>query len=231
VAEGTRILIWLMYPLVLLSEKLSQMLARGRATEIFRREEFTAMASIGAHEGQLDERESHILRNLFRFPSLKARDIMTPRTVVFALRADMTVNEVMGAHPEMAFSRIPIYGENRDDITGFVLSSDILLAQARDQHDARLHSLKRDIRRVLDKTSLSRLFEILLGEQEHILLVVDEYGGLQGIVSLEDLVETLLGLEIVDEADRATDMQALARAKWEKRAQKLGLPVDRHDDR
>jgi len=148
---------------------------------------------------------------------------MTPRTVVFALEEEMSIEQVLEANPEVPFSRIPIYKKTHDDITGYVLKSDLLLAQARNQYDVQLHTYRRDIRSIPDSASLSSLFESVLDKREHILLVLDEYGGLQGIVTLEDLVETLLGLEIVDEADKNIDMQALARTQWEKRARQMGL--------
>lgn len=226
VVEGVSLLIWLMYPLVVFSEKLTKFISKGRKPGAFSREEFTAMASLGAQEGKLDTRESHIVRNLFRFPSLRVKDIMTPRTVMFTLKNDMTINQVFQAHPEIAFSRIPIYRENQEDVIGFVLKSDILLSKAKDRHDLPLQELKRDIKSIPDSASLSKLFDLLLNRREHILLVVDEYGGLQGVVTLEDLVETLLGLEIVDEADKTTDMQALARTQWKKRARRLGFEDD-----
>ena len=225
-AEGVMILIWLMFPLVFLSEKLTNLFSKGYRSDVFSREEFAAMARLGAKEGKLGVRESHIVMNLFRFPSLRVKDILTPRTVLFALQDDMTIDQVMEANPEIAFSRIPIYRHNPDDVVGFVLKSDILLAKAKDQHDTRLHELKREIRSIPDLASLSSLFDILLQEREHLLLVVDEYGGLQGVVTLEDLFETLLGLEIVDEADTTTDMREFARTQWQKRARRLGLFKD-----
>jgi len=226
VAEVIRILIWLMYPLVLLSEWMTALLSNECKSGSFCREEFIAMSRLGVQEGQLDTRESHILKNLFRFPSLKVKDIMTPRTVVFALQENMRVGQVIEAYPQIAFSRIPIFKDDHDDITGYVLTSDILLAQARAQHDARLHVYKREIRSIPDTAFLSSLFESVLDKREHILLVLDEFGGTRGIVTLEDLVETLLGLEIVDEVDKTTDMQALARAQWEKRARQISHLTD-----
>jgi CBS domain containing-hemolysin-like protein len=226
VARGVMTMIWLMYPLVWLSEKLTKLLSKRDAADIFCREEFTAMVRLGVQEGQIDERESHIVKNLFRFPKLRVKDIMTPRTVVFALRESMTVDQVFAESPEIAFSRIPIFKDNHDNINGFVLKSDILLAQARDQHEARLYEFNREIRSIPEMASLSNLFEFLLEKREHILLVVDEYGGMEGVVTLEDLIETLLGLEIVDETDKTTDMRALARAQWKNRARQFGLLKD-----
>ena len=226
VARGVMIMIWLMYPLVWLSEILTKLLSKRETADIFSREEFTAMVGLGVQEGQIDERESHIVRNLLRFPKLRVKEILTPRTVVFALPESMTIDQVFEENPEIAFSRIPIFENNHDDINGFVLKSDILLAQARDQHEARLYSFKREISTIPETASISSLFEFLLEKREHILLVVDEYGGIEGVVTLEDLIETLLGLEIVDESDKTIDMRALARAQWKKRGGGFGLLED-----
>ncbi len=228
VAPTVQFMIWALYPLVFLSEKLTDLLTRGRHTTVFSREEFAALADLGAQYGQLEALESRIVKNLLRFNVLKVEDIMTPRTVVFALQENMTIDEVLKKYPEINFSRIPIYDKNLDHITGFVLKSEILLAQAKDQHNMKLQELKREGKAIPATASLSTLFEFLLDSREHIVQVVDEYGGMAGIVTLEDMVETLLGLEIVDEADKTVDMRALARARWQQRAKQLGLPTEEY---
>jgi CBS domain containing-hemolysin-like protein len=222
-ARFVQILIWGLFPLIVVSERLTKLLTRGKTVHRFNREEFEALADIGEEGGQLDARESRILRNLFRFPNLRARDVMTPRTVVFALQQDMTVAEALDKHADMPFTRIPIYGENRDDVKGFVLKTDILLHQHREQSDLRLRMLRRDLHAVVETAPLSPVLEALLDYRAHILLVVDEYGGMGGVVTLEDVVETLIGIEIVDEADKIDDMRRLARERWEKRMKALGI--------
>ncbi|QTA86122.1 CNNM domain-containing protein [Desulfonema magnum] len=226
VATFLRYLVWILFPLVFLSQTLTKRLSKSSELKGFSREEFAAMADLGAREGQLAVKESRILKNLFRLSSTKIKSIMTPRTVVFALQQNISIDNFFEQHYQTPFSRIPIYNRDRDDITGFVLKDDILLAQARDMHNSQLHEFKRDIKAVPSTDSVSELFEFLLDRREHIVLVVDEYGGMEGIVTLEDVVETLLGLEIVDEADKTVDMQALARALWEKRARNIGLIAD-----
>jgi CBS domain containing-hemolysin-like protein len=164
-----------------------------------------------------------VLKNLFRLPELHAADIMTPRTVVFALQEDMTLDEVLEQHPELPFSRLPIFGENRDDVTGFVLKTDILLTKLQGEGEKTLKDLRRDIFAVPETASLERVSEQLLEHKLHLLLVLDEYGGLAGVVTLEDVVETLIGIEIVDEADQIDDLRRLARRKWRERMQRLGI--------
>ena len=214
---------WAMWPLVKLAEGLTRLLARGKTKVLVSREEFTALAELGAQEGVFDEGESRILRNLFRFGQVRARDIMTPRTVVFALPEVQTVGEVLADHPEIRFSRIPVYGENRDDVTGFILKSDLLLHAAQQEAQTPLVDFKRAMLVVPGDLLLRDLFERLMNDRAHVALVVDEYGGTAGLVTLEDLVETLLGLEIVDEADAVQDMQEWARQQWRHRARRLGL--------
>lgn len=220
-------LIWAMYPLILISELLTKWLARGDKAHSFSRDEFIAMANMGEQAGQLKEDESRIIRNLFMLDKVTAEDIMTPRPVIEALQEDMTVARASEQTVEVPFSRLPIFGENRDDITGFVLKDDILLYHAQGQSDVTLAQLQREIPSVPEDMPLRKLLEFLLEQRRsHIALVVDEYGGTEGLVTLEDAVETLLGMEIVDEVDENVDMQVLARSRWKKRAREMGINPD-----
>jgi CBS domain containing-hemolysin-like protein len=225
-AQFIRGLIWSLYPLIWISEVLTRLIARGKSAHVFSREEFVAMAGIGERAGKIDPRESRIILNLFRFDSLTARDIMTPRTVISGLPQDMSVTEALHAKPPVTFSRLPLYQADLDHITGFILKDDLLNAKARGHDDVKLETLKREIKTVTGNMSLSNLFGFLLDKRRHIALVVDEYGGTKGLVTTEDVVETLLGMEIVDEMDKVQDMQALARQQWAKRAKALGLDVN-----
>jgi len=220
-----QLLIWVLFPLILISERLTKWLSGGKSPHQFNRDEFTAMVDIGAEAGQLDATESRILNNLFRFPQLCVEDIMTPRTVVFAMQQDLTVSEVMKSHPVVSFTRIPIYADNRDEVTGFIVKTDVLLDQHRNGGKARLCDLKRVICAVYERTPLSNVLEDMLNNRSHIMLVVDDHGGMEGIVTLEDVVETLIGIEIVDESDTIDDMRQLARQKWEERMKQVGIDV------
>lgn len=228
-ANFVGLLIFLMYPLILLSELLTKLVSGGKEVHAFNREEFKALADIGAAEGKIAEQESSILTNLFRFESLTAADIMTPRTVMVTLKDSATVQEVISELEDSPFSRFPLYTDSRDHMTGFVLRADVLLAGSKDQDDTRLSSLERPIEHVSQDLVLSKVLAHLLNHKAQLALVVDQYGGTVGLVTLEDVVETLLGLEIVDEADTVEDMQALARRKWRERAAKLGLKEDALD--
>ncbi len=224
-----QLMIWCLYPLILVSELLTKLITRGKPVHVFSRDEFAALAEIGEQHGHIDPKESRILKNLFRFPDLRATDIMTPRTVVFALQQDLSVGEVMEQHPEIAFSRIPIYDENVDDMKGFVLKTDLLLDEANQDGRSKLRDFVRDIRAVPAPMPLTQVLEAMLDERNHILLVLDEYGGLEGIVTLEDVVETLIGAEIVDEADRDVNMRAVAMKKREERMKRMGIELSEPD--
>ncbi len=218
-----QMLTWALYPFIWVSERLTKLITGGKEVHVFSREEFAAMAEIGAEGGYLEDSESRILRNLFRFPELRAEDIMTPRIVVFALQQDLTVAQALELHPEIPFSRIPVYGRTRDEITGFVLKTDLLIAQLEGRGEGTLKEMKRDLGVVLEDASVENIADELLSKRAHLLAVFDDHGSLAGVVSLEDVVETLIGIEIVDEADRVDDMRRLARQKWEQRMERLGL--------
>ena len=224
VARVLRWLIWLVYPLVLFSQWITRLIARGEQGSQVSRAEVAALATLGAEEGVFDPQESQILQSLLRFKELTARDIMTPRTVMVAFPSTMPVREVTDAH--LRFSRFPIFEDNRDDVTGYVLRSEILRAAAEDDGARPVGEIQRDVLAVPGALPLPRLFERFLERNEHLAVVLDEYGGTQGIATMEDVVETLLGLEIVDEADTVHDMQVLARERWETRARALGLLDD-----
>lgn len=224
-AQLIQLLIWALYPLVWLSEQLTKLISGGKKHEVVTRQELAATAALSSKTGELRTEEHRILTNLLRFDSLTVENIMTPRTVMFCFPEDWTVGELLERHPSLPVSRIPVYRETIDDVTGFVLKADVLLAQANDQFETSLLDLHRAIKAIPATASLMQAFELLLDDREHLALVVDEYGGTDGLVTMEDLIETLLGLEIVDEADRHTDMQRLARKKWEERMAEVGIDI------
>lgn len=207
--------------LIWLSQVITRIISRGEKEGSVSREEIAALAQIGTEEGVFDESERQILVSLLRFNELKARDVMTPRTVVVAFDEATPLREI--ADSDRQFSRLPLYAGNRDHITGLVLRDDVLEGVADGRGDAPASTVAREILTVPDSLPLPRLFERFLERHEHLALVVGEYGGTAGVVTVEDVVETMLGLEIVDEADREHDMQAAARAQWRDRAHRLGL--------
>ncbi|MET0105638.1 MAG: hemolysin family protein [Sedimenticola sp.] len=228
-AYGLKFLVWILRPFVWMSEKLTDGLSHGKTVEGLTREEFAVMADLGEKEGQLNAKESAILKNLFLLRETRITDIMTPRPVVFSLPESLGVEEFFASYANSRFSRIPVYSGHQEHITGFVLRSDMILAYARGNTDKSLVTYRRDLLTLSDGASVYDAFDLLLRKRAHLTLIVDEYGGMEGIVSLEDVVETLIGLEILDEGDKAADMQQLARRLWRKRATDMGLQVEEEE--
>lgn len=221
------IIITLLFPLVWLSQLITRWMKKDVQGSILSRSDFLAMAQIGARDGVFEHSESQLIANLLKFRNIRASDIMTPRTVVVAGAETETIRDFFESHKNLRFSRIPIYQMNsKDEVTGYVLKDDILAAIVKEQGDAPLSSLKRQMMVVRGDYPLPELFDRLLQRREHCVVVTDEYGGLAGIVTMEDVIETLLGLEIVDEQDQETDMQVRARRNWEQRARAHGLVVE-----
>lgn len=225
VAYFVRGIILLLYPLIWFSEKLTKLLVRGKEPQAFSRREFAALASIGEESGQIDPLESRIIRNLLAFGAIKVEDIMTPRSVMLAFEEHKTVADLLVDRPKLTFSRLPIYDGDLDNITGFVLKTDMLLAKFNHAAHKPLTQFKRDITFVFSKMKLFDLLELMLKNRIHIAITVGEYGEVKGLVTLEDVFETLLGLEIVDEIDRVEDMQALARQMMDRRVERLGMKL------
>ncbi len=231
-----KLMLIVLKPFIWMSEMITGFIKRGQKKDKVSKEEIAALARLGTEAGSIDPKEMQILSNLFRFGALKTRDIMTPRTVMFALPKDRKVKELVpkldsgrisgedntAQKSTMVFSRIPVYGDSTDDVIGFVLKDDIFLKAAQDQLDIPIEELMRKIQVVHDTLPVAALFDKLVKEREQIALVVDEYGGVDGIVTMEDVIETLLGLEIVDEADRTVDMREKARARWRERRAAIG---------
>lgn len=218
-AYSLNVLVRVLYPFVVLSNKLTSWLEPKEPKQSFSRNEFTAMAELGEQEGGLDPQEAKVLQNLFALGETEVRAVMTPRSVIFSLPADAQCKDFLNSAREQRFSRIPLI-EGLDKIEGFVLRSDVLLANASGDGDKALSELSRELPVILDKFSLLKAFNEFVDGRDHIKLVVNEYGDAVGLLSLEDILESLIGLEIVDETDSVADMQKLARRLYQQRHQK-----------
>ncbi len=226
-ANCLEFIIRLLGPLVWLSQLITRKLKNKDVTSAFSRSDFVAMADIGAQDGVFEEQESEIITNLLKFRSVQAKDVMTPRTVVRSAPATETFEEFFESNREQRFSRIPLYeNQSRDQVIGYVLKDQVLASIVDGHATDALISLKREIIAVPFDYPILELFNRFLSAREQIALVVDEFGGMDGIVTMEDVIETLLGVEIVDESDRTVDMQVLARRSWERRARRVGLSVE-----
>ena len=228
--HGLKFLMKALLPIIVLTEWTTRIVPKKEGVEPVTREEIAAVAELSAESGQLRGVETRILKNLLSLNALTAADIMTPRTVIVAFPQTMTVGELVDQQAHIPVSRLPIYDASIDQVTGFVLKSDLLLAQAGGKGEVQLSEFRRDLSAMPETASLSALFEHFMQGRDHLSLVVDEYGGTAGVVSMEDLIETLLGIEIVDEADEVEDMQRLARQHWAARAARLGFEIPKEAD-
>lgn len=190
---------------------------------ILSREDFHAMTDIAHKEGVFEENESVIIKNLLTFKEVLAKDIMTPRPVMVLASEDTSIQTFFDKHPKLQYSRIPIYKENSNNITGVILKYEVLQQIINGNGEKPLSSIKREILVTNRNTPIPILFETFVSKREHIALVVDEFGTNSGIVTMEDVIETLLGYEIMDESDNVADLQNLARKNWETKSKKTGL--------
>ena len=214
------------FPLVIMTGYITNLFSKGKEELSVSREEISAMAKIGTAEGIFEEKENKIIQNLIRLKIVKVSEIMTPRVVVTIADENMSLEEFLRNKEFLHYSRIPVYSKNRENITGYIFRQNVFEKLAEKEPNLKLRDICREIVVVHELQTLLNLWEVLLEKKEHIALIVDEYGGLGGIVTMEDIIETILGLEIVDESDRITDMQQYAREKWRERKAKYNILID-----
>ncbi len=219
-----RIIQWMIYitfPIVVASDFMTKIIAKKSKEEAtVSREEVSAMVDMGTEEGTFASTENKIIQNLIKLRSVKAEDIMTPRVVVATASEDLTIEEFYKNKAYLHFSRIPIYTQNSENITGFVYRHEVLENLANDNFGLKLAEIKKSIVVVPNHQPITVLWDMLLSEKAHIALIVDEYGGFEGVVTLEDIIETIMGIEIMDERDVVADMQQYARERWKERVEK-----------
>lgn len=213
-------MIFITYPLVWASSILTKLLSRSKVGLTTSREEISALASIGTQEGIFADKENKIIQNLIKLKSLKIKEVMTPRIVVVTANEEMTLEEFLKNKEFLHFSRIPVFRENRDNITGYIFRELVFEKLAEEQTNLKLKDLKRDIIYFPENMTLFDAWEEMLHKKEHISIIIDEYGGMDGITTLEDIIESLLGFEIVDEKDRVEDMQQYALKRWQEKQRK-----------
>ena len=215
-AAVIRVLIVVMYPLVLLFRWIGRLFPDTDEASVSR-DEVVAMASVGEEEGVIEEDENKFIHNIIHIDDVKASDVMTPRVVASIASEQMTLREYYDDDQYDHFSRIPVYAESPEYITGYVLRDDALEDLAEDNFSKTLGEIKRPIPIYNEDMSIGEIFDLLLKERSKIAAIIDEYGCFQGILTMEDIIETIFGLEIVDENDEITDMQAYARERWQQR--------------
>ena len=210
------VMIILTYVLVILLERITHRLGSTSSQESLTRDEVAAMVTVGTEEGVLEKEENRMIQHLLKLDSITAHEIMTPSVVVTMAEEEMTLRDFYNDEEFKKYSRIPVYKDEESDyITGYVLRQEILERLAEDKFDVKLGELARPILSFSEDEAVSEIWEKLLEKKEHISIIIDEYGCLRGIVTLEDVIETMLGFEIVDEKDEVVDMQELAKAQWE----------------
>lgn len=220
-ASVIQILILICYPLVLLSELITKLVSDGKQIQSVSREEVSAMASVGAEEGVLNLQENKMIQNMLKLSTVTAEQIMTPRVVVSYLPANCTLRQIYEEKSKNNYSRIPIYTDNDEYVSGYVLRQTILEKLTEDKFDLTLAEITRPILYFPENESVSVIWEKMLEKKEHITAIIDEYGCFRGIVTMEDIIETVFGFEIIDEKDPVADMQKLARERWQRRKEQI----------
>ncbi len=216
-----RTMIIVTYPLVWLSEFITKLVAADKQPLSVSREEVTAMVTVGTEEGVFESQEKDIIQNLFKLDNITVGEIMTPRTVVVAAQENTTLKDFYAEEEHRTYSRIPIYGESTDFITGVVLKQTVLENLAEDKFDMELKEIRRPILSYDEETPVGDVWEEMLKGKEHIAQVRNEYGLFLGVVTMEDIIETIIGQEIVDEKDTVADLQEYAREKWKEQNEQL----------
>ncbi|MEO0636666.1 MAG: CNNM domain-containing protein [Pseudomonadota bacterium] len=220
---SVRVLPWLIIaqlPLVWMSQLLTKLLTRGNVDTEVSRDEITALTTAGQRLGVVEEDETRVVANLFKLPEIAASEVMTPRTVIDHVAVDASVGSVINARETFPLSRLIVTGDSIDDVRGFVLTRELLLAGLRGGKDKPISDFVRELPRIPEQTDLDTLFDLLLEQDAHIAIVGDQHGGVAGLITMEDVMETLLGAEIVDEYDEATDMREVAKAQARKRRER-----------
>lgn len=220
------LMIVLLAPLVWFSQQITRLITFGRSPDAPQhREELLAVAHLGKESGQLHQRETQFLHNMLQLDAVTTADIMTPRSVIFSLPMATATADFVHEIDGKPYTRIPVYPENPDDIAGFVIRGEVLMRHIKSPVDT-LEPMLRPMATTLDIVTVDRLFQRFISQHHHIMLVVDEYGSTLGIVTLEDVLETVFGFEIVDEVDKIPDLQQYARDLWLERAKRIGTAPD-----
>jgi len=218
--RSLRVLILILAPFVWMSKWITHLVKSDGNKSVFNRADVAAMADAGLKSGAIDKEEKSIIQNLLQLENQMVEEIMTPRSVILTLDEDSTLGKLYNENNPFQFSRIPVYKESSDNITGFILKDGILENIAEDKHSRKTIEIRREILFVEDSFTVAKLLDILILKKQHLAMVADQYGTIVGLVTMEDVIETLFGLEIVDESDKVADLQKLARDNWKKRSKK-----------
>jgi len=216
-------LIYVLTPFVWISKLITRSLNRGEKKSVFSRGDFVAMADAVGESGEIEQAEHILIKNILAFDELTVEDVMTPRTVMLMADESSTLKEFYQTKDFSTYSRFPVFSGNKDSVTGMVLKDDLLMELVESKESKTIADIKREIVVIPDNQSLRNAFQKMNKSKGHMAVVVDEYGSLRGLITLEDIFETLFGMEITDESDSVEDLRKFARNRWEQRAKSLGL--------
>lgn len=224
-------LLIILKPFIWLSQLITKRFKGGGHGSVLSRADFLAMANVGSEAGTLEETESNIIKNLLTLEQLQVEDIMTPRIVMNLAHVDMTIQQYYEENKPFKFSRVPLYsGETADQIVGMALKDEILIGMLEGKGSETLGSIKRPVNMIDESSKLTQLFDQQTDNNSQMTVVVDKYGSITGLVTMEDVLETILGMEIIDETDDITDLREHARAKWSERAKKMGIEIPKIEE-
>lgn len=221
-----RFLYIVLFPFVWTLQFITHIFKKEKGKQDISKYDIAVLSDLSVKEGVLNINESKIIKNLLQFSEIKIKDIMTPRTVLVSADEDSTIKNLYEKGSAKHFSRIPIFKNHKENITGYVLKDDVLLKIIEGKGEEKLSICKRKVQKISEETPIPDLYRILMERKEHIAIAVDNHNGLAGLVTMEDVIETILGIEITDESDFIEDMQKFARKNWEYRARKQGLLIE-----
>ncbi len=213
VAYSLKVLIFLMAPAIWLSSLVTRLIARDKGEDAVTAEEIQVMARLSLQTGGIKPYQEQIIERILTLQNKMVKDVMTPRTVVFSLSEHLTLEEASGNMKKWEHSRFPVYDEDIEDVVGVVLTKELFIALSEGKEDTPLTELMRPVHFVVETATLNSVLMEFLGSRQQLFIVLDEYGGMSGLISLEDILEEILGREIVDESDVVTDKRALARLR------------------
>ena len=219
--RSIKVLLFILTPLVWISQLITKNLKKDKSASIFSRADFTALTQAGMESGALKKTESQTINNLLKLDQISVKSIMTPRTVMVSSDDGQTLREFYDQEMPLNYSRIPVFDTDKENIKGILLKDDLFQGLIEGKDDEPVSSLMRSVEYISDQASLSQLQSTFMADGSHIAVVSDEFGVVLGIVTWEDLLETILGLEIIDETDDVEDLQHLARELWEKRSKNI----------
>jgi len=225
IAQPLRALTWIMTPFAWTIGIVTGMVAGGRREEIVTSQEIRLMARVGLRTGGISSYQERAIENILSLDLKSAKDVLTPRTVVFSLDAGLSLEKASKTPLRWEHSRFPVYGEDPEDIVGIVRTSELFMSLADGKEDSTLADIMKPVHFVTENSRLNRVLREFLELRQHLFVVLDEYGGFAGIITLEDILEEILGQEILDESDQVADKRALAREK-RRRSIKEEAPID-----